>query len=78
MDAISKAIELLGGARKAAARLGVSVPAVYLWKSGQRTFPADLCPLVERETGVRCEEIRPDVEWSVLRQNSSPASQEAA
>jgi len=31
--------------------------------------PADYCPTIERVTGgaVRCEDLRPDVEWSVLR-----------
>jgi DNA-binding transcriptional regulator YdaS (Cro superfamily) len=33
--------------------------------------PADRCPVIERETGgaVRCEELRPDVDWAYLRNN---------
>lgn len=80
MDAIAKVIDLMGGARNAAKMFGVSVPAVYLWKSGQRTFPAELCPIAERETGgiVRCEEMRPDVDWAVLRGTSPATHSEAA
>ena len=31
--------------------------------------PADRCPLIEKATAgvVRCEELRPDVAWDVLR-----------
>jgi DNA-binding transcriptional regulator YdaS (Cro superfamily) len=25
--------------------------------------PADVCPLIERATGVRCEALRPDINW---------------
>lgn len=38
---------------------------VYQWKVGR--VPADYCPDIEAITGVRCEELRPDVNWSVLR-----------
>lgn len=29
--------------------------------------PAQYCPDIEAATGVRCEELRPDVKWSILR-----------
>lgn len=49
----------------------LSVPASLLsqWKNGDRRVPAERCPAIERETGgkVRCEDLRPDVPWDVLR-----------
>lgn len=39
---------------------------VQQWKRTQRV-PAEYCPDIEAITGVRCEELRPDVNWSVLR-----------
>ena len=34
--------------------------------------PAEHCPAIERATkgAVRCEDIRPDVDWAVLRNSS--------
>jgi DNA-binding transcriptional regulator YdaS (Cro superfamily) len=42
---------------------------VNQWANGVRRVPAEHCPRIERITGgaVRCEDLRPDVEWSVLR-----------
>lgn len=42
---------------------------VSQWKTGARQVPAERCPDIEAATGgkVRCEELRPDVNWSVLR-----------
>lgn len=39
-----------------------------MWKS-RGNVPAEHCPAIERATGgkVRCEELRPDVAWEVLR-----------
>ncbi len=37
-----------------------------MWKK-RGNVPAEHCPAIERATGVRCEELRPDVAWSVLR-----------
>ena len=47
---------------------------------GTRPIPAEHCPAIERATGgaVRCEELRPDVAWSVLRATAEPSAQEAA
>jgi DNA-binding transcriptional regulator YdaS (Cro superfamily) len=39
------------------------------WRNGIRPIPAERCPAIERATGgvVRCEDLRPDVDWAVLR-----------
>lgn len=39
---------------------------IYQW--GQTRVPAEYCPDIEALTGVSCEELRPDVNWAVLRQ----------
>lgn len=66
---IERAIEKVGSATALAALLQVTPAAVGQWKSGERRVPAERCPLIERATGgqVRCEDLRPDVAWDVLR-----------
>lgn len=63
------AITFFGSAFAMCKALGVSPQAVCFWRDGERKFPAELAPTVERLTGgsVRCEFLCPDVEWSVLR-----------
>lgn len=64
--AIVRAIRLGGGITKLARELSVSSHAVvYQWTKTR--VPAEKCPDIEKITGVRCEELRPDVNWSVLR-----------
>lgn len=46
-------------------KLGVTQQTLTNWK--QRGIPADKCPDIEQATGVKCEELRPDVNWAVLR-----------
>lgn len=48
---------------------------VYQWKQGR--VPADYCPDIEAITGVLCEELRPDVNWSVLRTQNKPEPHES-
>ncbi|OJU90979.1 MAG: Cro/Cl family transcriptional regulator [Burkholderiales bacterium 66-5] len=67
MNAFHQALDNAGGPAKLAALLGCSVQAVCFWRDGLRRIPAERCPDIERLTGVRCEELRPDVNWTVLR-----------
>lgn len=69
MDALKKAIDIVGGPSKMAALLGVSAQAVCFWRDEKRRLPAEHCPAIERETGgeVTCEQLRPDVDWGYLR-----------
>jgi len=39
--------------------------SVSRWK--RERVPAEFCPDIEALTKVRCEELRPDVNWAVLR-----------
>lgn len=83
MDAIDKAAEVLGSQTNLAALLGVSKGAVNQWKGAGRRVPAEHCPLIERATRergnvVRCEELRPDVAWDVLRMQAEPLPEATA
>lgn len=56
--------------------------AVWPWFNTSREFPAEYCPTIERATMekgtvVRCEELRPDVDWNVLRSQPSITPPEA-
>lgn len=56
--------------------IGVSAVLVSQWKTMSRPIPAERCPEIEKATGgaVRCEELRPDVDWAYLRKSSSKAT----
>lgn len=66
---IAKAAALVGSQRALATALGVTKAAVWQWKDDGRQVPAEHCPHIERLTNgvVRCEELRPDVDWAYLR-----------
>ena len=76
MKPIDKAAEILGSQQAIAVLCGVSKGAVSQWKEDERRVPAEYCPLIERATkgAVRCEELRPDVAWDVLRMQGGEAS----
>lgn len=52
--------------------LGITPGAVNQWVSGLSRVSAERCPAIEKATGglVRCEDLRPDIAWSVLRQGA--------
>jgi DNA-binding transcriptional regulator YdaS (Cro superfamily) len=78
MHPIKRACQILGGQRVLAEKLGVTPGRVGHWVAGDRVL-ADYCPIIERETAgaVRCEELRPDVDWGYLRATNSPVKQAA-
>jgi len=63
-----------GSNRDLARAVGVSDVIVSQWKTGTRQVPAERCPVIERTTGgaVRCEDLRPDVDWAYLRATNCP------
>ncbi len=80
-EALQAALRLFDDSPTALARaMGEPVKRqnVEHWVASPRGVPAEHCPAIERATAgaVRCEDLRPDVDWSVLR--SSPSAQEAA
>ncbi len=54
-----------------AREIGAHPVLVHQWAFGKRRVPAERCPSIERATGgaVRCEDLRPDVDWAYLRQS---------
>lgn len=68
MSAFERACHAAGGLTKLAATLGRSKQALNHYKD---RVPAEMCPLIERATGVRCEELRPDIAWGVLRRKQA-------
>lgn len=58
-----------GALARLSKKISVKPPIVSFWASGQRQVPAERCPEIERITNgqVTCEELRPDVNWAVLR-----------
>lgn len=73
---IDRAAHVVGSQTALAVVLGVSKGAVSQWKEEGRQVPAEHCPAIEKATDgqVRCEDLRPDIEWSVLRQSLREAA----
>lgn len=82
-QALRRAADLIGGQAALARLIGYEDRrAVWPWFNTDRDFPAEHCPAIERATGgkVTCEQLRPDVDWAVLRglpSASLPTTQEA-
>jgi DNA-binding transcriptional regulator YdaS (Cro superfamily) len=78
--ALLEACVTLGGQSALARALGVTPPTVNEWIKGKRPVPAERCPTIERITNgaVRCEDLRPDVDWPFLRATDCPTIQKAA
>lgn len=72
MKPIESAIEKLGSVAALARGLQVTSQAVCFWRDEKRKIPADKCPEIEKLTGVRCEALRPDVDWAYLRGTAKP------
>ena len=72
---ITKAFKAVGSGSELARRLGVHVSMPSQWAMGHRPIPAERCIEIERITNgaVRCEELRPDVDWAYLRATDCPA-----
>ncbi|GAA0809166.1 transcriptional regulator [Cupriavidus gilardii] len=66
---IDMAARIVGSQVALAVHLSVTKAAVNQWKQPGRKVPAEHCPAIERLTGglVRCELLRPDVDWAYLR-----------
>lgn len=62
---LERACKAAGNQTKLARALGREKAAVSAWK--RTRVPAEMCPLIESLTGVTCEELRPDVQWALIR-----------
>lgn len=65
MNAITKAINIVGGTTVLASACSVSQPFIMQMKSG-KPVPPKRCPAIERATNgeVRCEDLCPDLTWN--------------
>lgn len=56
-----------GGVPYLSSIFGISDQAVWKWVNGK--VPAERCPGIEKASNgaVRCEDLRPDVDWAYLR-----------
>ena len=71
---MAAACYVVGGSTTLAGLLGVTPQAMSQWLSGVRPLPAERCLLIERATkgAIKCEQLRPDVAWAVLRPEVMP------
>lgn len=71
MEHLDRAVHICGSQGALAALINVGQSHVSMWKK-RGNVPAEYCPAIERATGgaVRCEELRPDVDWGYLREAS--------
>lgn len=78
MKAIQRAIDISGSQSALAKSIGCAPQVVNNWLR-RESIPAEHCPAIERATSgaVRCEDLRPDVDWAYLR-NSENQTKEAA
>ncbi len=73
-EALETAVSLRGSMQNLADEIGVTKGAVSQWKLDGRRIPAEHCPTIERLTNgeIKCEQLRPDVDWAVVRICSTP------
>ncbi len=66
---LSEYLSKLGRGASLAKAIGAPPVLISQWKTGKRPIPAERCPEIEKATlgAVRCEELRPDIDWAYLR-----------
>lgn len=66
---LSEYLEPRGRVNELAGQISVPAALVSQWKTCTRVVPAERCIEIERASGgaVRCEDLRPDVDWAYLR-----------
>lgn len=68
-EALAEAIEEAGGQSALARRISrepgaVKQGHVWTWLNRDKQAPAEHCPAIERETRVRCEDLRSELTWT--------------
>lgn len=65
-----------GAASRLAREIGKPAAMVSQFKAGTRTIPVQVCIAIERATkgSVRCEELRPEIDWAYLSQRDQIAA----
>ena len=75
-----RAAYVVGSQSELARRLAVTKSMVSQLCSDALRVPAELAIAIERETAgaVTVEELRPDIDWAVIRGRPAPVTREAA
>lgn len=61
-DALSRAIEAAGGQKQLADKIGTKQPNVSYWMNkSKKGVPGEYAAAIEAATGIRKEELRPDI-----------------
>ena len=68
---LGRAIKAAGSIAALAERIGVTASAPSMWKA-RGEVPMPHCAPIERETGVACEELRPDLRWYRVKDKTWP------
>lgn len=70
IDAIKKAIEIVGSANKLAVEIKVSSLTAYRWRDGKSVPSPENCLKIEKVTEgkVLAKDIRPDLNWERIRE----------
>lgn len=63
MNYLLEAINLAGGQAALARAIGVRQGHVWSWLNRDMQVPFAHCVSIEAATKVRCEDLRPDVDW---------------
>lgn len=63
MTALSKAVSIAGGQASLGRLIEASKSQVNSWFKYGKPIPPARCISIEKATGVRCEDLRPDIEW---------------
>lgn len=61
-DSLKRAVEIAGGQKQLAGLIGTTQSQVWYWlEKSKKGVPAEFCVRIEETTGVRRDELRPDV-----------------
>ncbi|MDP9651930.1 transcriptional regulator [Paraburkholderia caledonica] len=66
--ALREAIQKAGGITKLAEQLGEGTKSQTIANWMTRGVPLERCVLIEKVTGVRCEDLNPEIDWKTMRE----------
>lgn len=66
--ALREAIKKAGGITKLAEQLGEGTKSQTISNWMTRGVPLERCVLIQKITGVRCEDLNPEIDWKTMRE----------
>jgi DNA-binding transcriptional regulator YdaS (Cro superfamily) len=78
--AFERACDIVGCQAKMARLLNMKPPTINQWIHLVKQIPAERCPEIEKLTNgtVKCEELRPDIDWAYLRSTVTTTQPQAS